>query len=843
MRRIIPAERLCDLRTGDRGLAPADVAARRAVYGSNHILESGDSAWRVLVGETARDPMIWYLVGIGVLYAALGSHAEAAILLAATLPLIGMDAYLHRRSQASTASLRRQLAASATVWRDGRYHEVAAVELVPGDRVRVATGAAFPADGVIVSDSGSGLQAEESTLTGEAEPAAKVAHVFSTAASPDGYAIADQYWGYAGTRLLTGSAEVVVVFTGRETLYGEIAATATASPRTLTPLQRAIADLVRRLIAVSAVLCIVVAVGRWYQGYAWNDALISAATLAIAALPDEYPVVFTVFIGLGVYRLAQRKALVKRGVAVENIGRVTCICTDKTGTLTEGRLRVEQLLPAVDVAEAELSLLLALASRYATGDPIDQAILDHHAALIPVTATPSPLALFPFTEQRRRETVTVELNGAIVAAAKGAPEVLLAMSTLDAAARAQWLSRVEALAAQGLRVLAAMRWVLPADEAGDEPERDGHFCGLVACMDPLRAGVSAALAECRAASIRVIMVTGDHPATARYLGASMGLGNGTPQVMLGDDLIAGLEHGDPHLLATLDIVARALPAQKLALVQALQSAGEIVAVTGDGVNDVPALQAADVGLAMGERGSRRAHEVAAIILQDDNFTTIVHAIAEGRQLFRNLRLSFAYLLIIHLPLVTTAAVVPLLGYPLLYLPIHIVWIELVIHPTALLVFQDLPPPTALRIAPRSAGPVRFFSPSEWVTIAVAGGLLTVLVMLTFDRALAPTHDVAHARAMALVALTCGSAGLTAVLSRLRHLAAWVMSGGTVALSVVLVQMPLLARWLHLAPLHRDDWALALGGALLCTLVPANAGFVYRFVSNRLRAGLTGRSGS
>ncbi|MBS1246376.1 MAG: ATPase, P-type (transporting), superfamily, subfamily, partial [Proteobacteria bacterium] len=332
-------------------------------------------------------------------------------------------------------------------------------------------------------------------------------------------------------------------------------------------------------------------------------------------------------------------------------------------------------------------------------------------------------------------------------------------------------------------------------------------------------GVPQALHLCQAARIHVIMVTGDHPDTARAVALEVGLGGATPMVMEGVDMEARLQQGDAGFLREVQVIARAVPAQKLTLVRALQAQGEIVAVTGDGVNDVPALQAADIGIAMGERGTRSAREVAAIVLLDDNFRSIVRAIAEGRQLFTNLQLSFQYLLMIHIPLVLTAAVIPLAGYPLLYLPVHVVWLELIIHPTALLVFQDLPGDGQLAPVSRNRR-LRFFSLPQWFTIAAVGIAVTAIVTFSYLRSLGAGLDVEHARAMALVVLTVASAGITANLSRLRTRAAWLMVGGTIALSVLFVQTPLLAAFLHLKPLHGDDWLLAIVGGLIVSLLSA-----------------------
>ncbi|HYE37305.1 HAD-IC family P-type ATPase [Methylocaldum sp.] len=802
-----------DLPDNPRGLSARDVADRRKRYGRNDILEITGSPWLESARDTLKDPMIWFLVGTGLIYAVLGSYAEAITLVVAILPLVGMDAFLHRRTQVSTEGLGRQLAQTALVVRDGTLLEIPASELVPGDRVRIETGEAFPADGLIVA--GERLQADESSLTGEAYPVPKLALRAMPAQSDEAVWIDDVHWGFAGTRLLTGQAELTVVYSGGQTLYGEIVRAAGAGERERTPLQTAISNLVALLIAAAGVLCLILAGVRLRQGHGWVDALVSAATLAVAALPEEFPVVFTVFLGVGVYRLARRKALVRRGVSVENIGRITCICSDKTGTITEGRLRLEHLAPGADVSEDELLRWAALASRRETGDPMDTAIFDCIERRAITATADALLETYPYTEQRRRETVVVRIGGRIHVASKGAPEVLLAMASLSEAERIEWASRVDRLAAQGHKVLACVYWHLDDAWSGGEPDRGGRFAGLLAFEDPIRDGVIEAVRECRAAGIRVVMVTGDHPATAAGVAREIGMNGG---IVLGDELVRRLDDGAVLSSIDFDVVARALPAQKLALVRALKAEGEIVAVTGDGVNDVPALQAADIGIAMGERGTRSAREIASIVLLNDNFSTIVRAIAEGRQLFRNLQLSFQYLLLIHIPLVITATFIPLIGHPILYLPVHIVWLETLIHPTALLVFQELPARGPLQPVPKRRA-ARFFSGGEWFLIAIIGALITALILWTYDRSLLPGGNVEHARAMAMVALTCASAAATAVLSRLRTKSAWLMVVVTVGSSLVLVQTPWLAAHLSLQPLHRDDWLIAMFGGLLSVAGP------------------------
>ncbi|HXK23501.1 MAG TPA: HAD-IC family P-type ATPase, partial [Myxococcota bacterium] len=627
--------------------------------------------------------------------------------------------------------------------------------------------------------------------------------------------------GLAGTRLLTGEARLRVVHTGRETLYGEIVRSAIGGGGR-TPLQQALARLVSVLVGVALLFCVGLALVRLHQGYGAVDALVSAATLAVAALPEEFPLVFGFFLGVGVYRLAKRQALVRRAVSVENVGRVSCICSDKTGTVTEGRLRLAHLEPAGGASEGHLLALAALASRAESGDPLDAAILaECEARGVDVRARGEErLATFPFSEDRRCETAIVrDAQGRRVAVVKGSPETLWLRCAQGELELTAWRERVDAFAAGAHKVVAcASRVLAEGDAPRVEPLAGYRFEGLLAFEDRVREGVREAVGACARAGIRTILVTGDHPRTARAVAVEIGLGGGDPRIVSGDE-VAGLaaERGDG--LSRIDVVSRALPSQKLALVRALRERGEVVAVTGDGVNDVPALQAADVGIAMGERATRSAREVASIVLLDDNFRTLVGAIAEGRQLFQNLRLAFQYLILLHVPLVTTAALIPLAGFPLLYLPIHVVWLELILHPTALLAFQDLP--ASLRLARhRAAARARFFAASEWLFLLAVGAALSALVAGAWLHSLGTDRSrVEHARALALATLVLASGAITIVSSCLRSGAARTIPVLGTLFSVALLQAPALARRVHVEPLHAGDWGLCLLGVALVVALP------------------------
>ena len=619
-----------------------------------------------------------------------------------------------------------------------------------------------------------------------------------------------------------------IVSTGKDTLYGEIVKSAIAGPEGQTPLQASVAALVKVLLIVAGMMCFLLAGVRLSQGYRLFDALLSAATLAVAAIPEEFPIVLTFFLGVGVYRLAKRQALVRRAIAVENIGRVTTICCDKTGTITEGVLTLSDVSAAAPRDRAALLEIAALASRRESGDPLDSAVLDaadirgeHYRCL----------KVFPFTEARRRETaVWINDDAGKTVVVKGAAETVLELCSLAAKDRMTWEKQIRDLSTGGKKVIACASVEYPAGAQMpvEEPHTGFVFAGLLAFSDPLRAGVSESVALARHAGIRVIMVTGDHPETALAIAREAGITTSS-NVMTGDEVEGSMKTADKETLRLLSVVARATPGQKLALVRALQDQGEIVAVTGDGVNDVPALRAADIGIAMGMRGTQSAREVSPIVLLDDNFRTIVAAISEGRQLFGNLKSSFTFLLMVHIPLVVSAALIPLLGYPLLYLPVHIVWLELIIHPAALLAFQQSAT-AELRQQPRST---RFFDRREWLVIAGTGIATAAALFLLFVKAIDAGQGAAHARTVTLVALVVAQASLVALLTKGRGRTAWFIATATIASAFLFPQVPSIAAILHLHPLTTVEWIRA---AVIGLAVPAGSIVALRSISRQLGYG-------
>lgn len=659
------------------GLTSDEALRRLAREGPNLLREGAHRGPLRILGAQFADLMVLVLIAAAVLAGWVGEAADAIAILAILLLNAALGFVQEFRADRAVAALRVLAAARARVRRDGVTHAIDAGSLVRGDLVRLEAGDVVPADVRLIDVAQ--LRVAEAALTGESEAVEKrdVA-VRAEAALGDRCAMA-----FKGTVVVHGRGSGVVVATGMRTELGRIATLLAAVEVARTPLQQRLARSTQRLALAVLAICAVLFVVGLLRGEPAGLMMLTAISLAVAAIPEALPAVVTVALALGARRAAARHALIRRLPAVETLGAVTYICTDKTGTLTENRMRVVALRPAESL-DAEVTapnalprdLLLALALNNdaerardgsLTGDPTEIALLDAASRAGvekdgAMRASPR-VAELAFTSARGRMTTLHARDGGVVAYTKGAPEVVIDRcarrvdgSPLDDAAgsRAALQAAAARLASAGMRVLAFARRefpALPSPLAEEEVERELTFLGLAGLLDPPRASVAAAVAECQRAGIKVVMVTGDHPATAQAIAAELGITDG--------------------------VHARVTPEQKLGIVESLQARGEFVAMTGDGVNDAPALKRANIGIAMGRSGTDVAREASDMILLDDHFATIVGAVREGRRIHDNIRKFVRYALTCNSAELWTLVLAPLLGLPIPLLPIHLLWINLV----------------------------------------------------------------------------------------------------------------------------------------------------------------------
>jgi Ca2+-transporting ATPase len=567
--------------------------------------------------------------------------------------------------------------------------------------------------------------------------------------------------------------------------------------------------------------------------------------VAIANIPEEFPVVLTVFLALGAWRMAKHRALVRRPPAIEALGSVTVLCTDKTGTLTENRMRVASLVDSTgrqaDAGEASMTIRALLQSADQASpddlhDPMEQAIRDAADAL-PGSHERSPgvrVREYPLTPERLATTHvwrSPDLPAAILhVACKGAPETVAGLCALPDRQWRQVLDATAGMAARGLRVLAVARasWAgEPADLPPTPHGFDFEWLGLVGLADPLRPEVPAAVAEARAAGIRVVMLTGDHPATARAIARQAGL--------VGDDVVSGSELAAlddaafAQRVAGSDLFARVPPQQKLRLVQALAKSGEVVAMTGDGVNDAPALMASHVGVAMGQRGTDVAREAASIVLLDDNFATVVRAIRLGRVIYDNIERAVQYILAVHVPITGLAVLPLLLGDPLVLLPLHVVFLQLIIDPALSLVYEREPPaPNVMQRPPRQRD-VRLLNPSSLLRSFARGALVLAAVTGTYLLGRALDLPAPQLAALAFIALVGGNLGLLLVtrgggwrdlVGLRRNLAFWIVALAALAMLALVVGAERAVPWFGFSPPPAGLALLALVSPWLLLGIPA-----------------------
>jgi P-type Ca2+ transporter type 2C len=607
-----------------RGLTSAEARARLVEHGPNALPETPPvPAWRRFLRQF-RSPLIYILLFALVvdLFAwaaegAAGLPFESIAIAVILLLNAGLGVYQESKAEAALARLKALAESKVWVLRDGAAARVPSAELVPGDAVRVEAGDRLPADGTLVE--AEGVSVDESVLTGESAPVEK--------------GLGDETFG--GTLVVRGKGYVELTRTGAASATGKLATMIGRIETARTPLERRMADFGGQVARWVLVLAAAVALGGLLsEGWSrLGHVLLFAVALGVAAVPEGLPAVLTLTLALGVERMAKRKAVVRRLSAVEALGSVTVIATDKTGTLTENRMQV-RAVDGPDTARALRAMTLANDAEAASGagDPLELALLEYARARgveqEVLAREHTRLGVLPFDSGRRYMRVTVEEEGRAVSYLKGAPEVLIERSRLDEAGRRAWGEKSEAYAAEGFRVL-ALAW---REGEGDEGL---NFLGLALLWDPPRAEVPAAIRNARAAGIRVVMVTGDHPATAAAVASEVGIPPG--RVLTGRDLLTLSPEELRRAVAETNVFARVAPEDKLRLVEALKESGEVVAVTGDGVNDAPALKRSDVGVAMGQRGSDVSREVADLVLLDDNFATIYAAVEEGRNIYENIQ--------------------------------------------------------------------------------------------------------------------------------------------------------------------------------------------------------------
>jgi Ca2+-transporting ATPase len=796
------------------GLTAAEALRRLATFGPNDLVPvhpSGD-AWTI-VRSIVTDPMAALLVVASVIYLVLGDVRDALVTSIALVPIVAVSVILEVRAERALESLRMLTAPTATVARDGMEQRLTAREIVPGDLLVVREGDIVAADAQLIA--GSDLVVDESSLTGESHPVTK---------SPLG---AEEDDLYAGTTVLSGRGRAVVTATGARTRYGKIGTLVATIKPTPTPIQLLIGRLVGMLSIVAGISCLAVVGLELARGTRLENALIAGVSLAMAAIPEEFPIVYTLYLGLGAWRLARNHALVRRLAGVETLGAASVICVDKTGTLTLGTVEVTEVWTAHGRDQTATLRSAVLASEPRPYDPIDQAIARAAVARgIDVEELHSARLVrdHPFDPTDRYVTHVWEVGGQRSASAKGSLEGILAHAYVEAGLRQAVIAANDGFAARGMRVIAvasAPDVGLAGDRASDE--RDLALAGLIAFADPIRPGVAASLAECRSAGVRVIMITGDHPTTGRAVAELIGMGDA--RVATGVEIDRADDAALTTLVDQVDVFARVRPEQKYRLVRALKANGHVVAMTGDGTNDAPALREADIGVAMGRRGTEVARAAATMVLLDDDFSTIVSAVRDGRRIFENLSRAFGYLIAFHIPLLLAALVIPLVGAPLLLLPVHLILLEVVVHPTASLVFEaDPAAPDLMQRSPRRRV-TDLLPPGVLAGILGRGTALAAGVLVLYLTTLSSSEE--SARGIAVAALITGQVFLvlaeragtrpvwTVGLGENRALL-WIFAG-TIGTLLLVEYVPFLAGLFHVSPPTLAGWALALFVAATTTL--------------------------
>lgn len=678
-----------------RGLTTAEAKNLQLQYGKNEFINQKNKSFFIKVLHIITEPMFLLLLIASVIYFVLGEPRDGIIMLVFVIGIISIDVIQEWKTDKTLNALKDLSAPRVKAIRDDRETVIMSADLVPGDVIIVEEGVKIPADGRIIQVSD--LCVDESTLTGEAEG------VWKTAAREEdngGYWRKD--YCYAGTLVTQGSAYVHVEKTGISNEYGKIGRDVASAPIAKTPLQKQTGSLVKLSAGIAAILFALVSIVTYinipdhFFGARITESILSGITIAMAMIPEEFPVILTVFLSMGAWRLAKKQSLVRSLPAVETLGAMSVLCVDKTGTITQNRMTVQDTW-AADGDDMHFFEVMGLACEANAYDPMEKAMIEFCESM-GITQTHlfhgELLTEYPFTNDLKMMGHVWEHDGELFIAAKGSPERMLPLCALTEGERETAQAKADDMGRQGLRVILVAE--MHMKDRSQIPDRitDARFalCGLVGLADPPRESIKEDVARCIRAGVRVVMITGDNGITASSIAKQIGMEN-SDEIITGDELSA---MSDEELLLRAEkvsIFSRVIPEHKMRIVKALKESGHIVAMTGDGVNDASALKYADIGIAMGKRGSEVSREAADLILMDDNFTTIVETIRDGRRIFDNIRKAVGYVFTIHIPIALSTLIAPMLGINpanLFLLPLHVVLLELVIDPTCSIVLERQP---------------------------------------------------------------------------------------------------------------------------------------------------------
>ena len=682
---------------GSGGLTTSEAQTLQAEHGKNELSVQKKESFVKKVSGIIKEPMFLLLIMAAVIYFILGEPRDALTLLVCVVGIIAIDVIQEWKADKTLSALKDLSAPRIIVMRDGKEAEIASVDLVPGDIMMIHEGVKIPADGYVVKCSD--LCVDESSLTGEAEGVWKV--------STDGTKISADYWRndycYAGTLVTQGSAVVYVDKIGIATEYGKIGANVAEAQTEKTPLQKQIIGIVKTCAIIAAVLFALVGVISWFSipDYAfWErliESILSGVTLAMAMIPEEFPVILAVFLSMGAWRLAKKNSLVRKLPSVETLGAVSVLCVDKTGTITMNQMTVQDEWVASG-DEDNLVEIMGLACETNTYDPMEKAMLAHceyqHGIKKSHLFGGRLISEYAFTNELKMMGHIWRHDGEIIIAAKGSPERILSVCQISDSERSQIENKTREMSEHGLRVIAVAMAKLhnETEIPANITDCSLTLCGLVGLADPPRDSVKDDIAVCNKAGIRVVMITGDNGITAASIAEKIGIENYS-SIVTGDMIEKMTDDELRESVKSVSIFSRVIPEHKMRIVKAFKENGEVVAMTGDGVNDAPALKYADIGIAMGKRGSEVSREAADLILMDDNFSTIVDTVKDGRRIFDNIRKAVGYVFTIHLPIALSSLLAPSLGISplsLMFVPTLVVLLELVIDPTCSIVLERQP---------------------------------------------------------------------------------------------------------------------------------------------------------